>query len=120
MKIKADFVTNSSSTSFIMTCKSKAGGTADFTTSANKLFERYIKKEGWRQNFQSPPKLTEDMVEQIAAGVFIIRDFTPFSCGEQDIPQYIEDIFNKDAEAGDGASNSGITLVNIESKDLNK
>jgi hypothetical protein len=121
MKIKKDFVTNSSSTSFIITCEVGAMGKDEFIDKINRCLENYIKERAWDEEFQEPPLLKSDMVNPAGSGVFIIKDFVPIYCGEEDMPQYIKELFlDKDSDAGRLLKNSGINPIRMEIKDLNK
>lgn len=121
MKIKRGFVTNSSSTSFLLTCLSHAEGKDEFICKFNSFLDDYIRKNKWRDNFQEPPKLSIDMVEQTDAGTFIIKDFIPIFRGEASIPQYIKELFiEKTGDAYDLLIAKGINPNHMEIKDFNK
>lgn len=119
MKIKRDFVTNSSSTSFIMRCESNAKTKADFIYAYNEWRSEYIKKKGWDKEFREPPLLENDMVTDIGGGIFAIRDFVPLYSGEKDTPQYIRDLFNDESTASKLLKKAGIVMVTFEEKDFN-
>lgn len=120
MKIKQDFVTNSSSTSFIMRCKSDAKSKADFIYAYNEWRSEYIKMRGWDKEFREPPLLTSDMVTAIEDGIFVITDFVPLYSGkEQDTPKYIRDLFNNESTANKLLKKAGIVMVTFEEKDFN-
>ena len=89
MKVKKDFVTNSSSTSFIVTCKADTSEKDEFIDKFNQFLEKYKENRTWDDDFQEPPLLRIDMVNQIEPGVFAIRDLVAIYGGEEDIPQYI-------------------------------
>ena len=121
MKIKRDFVTNSSSTSFMIACESDAGGKDDFIDKFNGMLKDYIKKKAWEEEFQEPPLLTSDRVTSIKPGVFIIKDFVPIYSNEQDTPQYIQKLFlDNDPDAGKLLEQAGIKLIDVKEKDLNE
>lgn len=120
MKIKRDFVTNSSSTSFIIRCKSDAKMKDDFIEAYNGWRNQYIKKEGWKEEFQEPPMLTSDMVTSIGNGIFMITDFVPLHSGKRDTPQYIQDLSDKESWASELLEQRGIVLVTVDEKDLNE
>lgn len=120
MKIKRDFVTNSSSTSFIITCKAEAEGKDDFINKYNGMLKDYIKNKEWDEDFQEPPMLTSDRVTNIGEGVFIITDFVPIYSNESDTPQYIQELLDKDSDASKLLEQAGIKLITVDTKDLNK
>jgi len=121
MKVKADFVTNSSSTSFIVTCKAEAGEIDDFINKFNELLKNYIKKSSWDGEFQEPSMLTSDRVTKVGSGTFLIQDFVPIYCGEQDTPQYLKDFFvDRNPETLELLKQAGIAIISIEAKNLNE
>jgi hypothetical protein len=121
MKIKSDFVTNSSSTSFIISCEAGVSKKDDFIDKFNSFLKDYIKERTWDEEFQEPHMLTSDMVTLNDSGVFTITDFAPIYNSEQDIPQYIKELFlNKDSDAYKSLSRAGIKLINVDIKDQNK
>lgn len=121
MKIKTDFVTNSSSSSFILTCKGNMSGKDEFIEKFNCYLNEYIKARVWDDDFQEPPLLRGDMVNQVEPGVFAIRDFVAFYGSEEDMPQYVRELFfDKDSEACKELNGAGIMPVKTEIKDLNE
>lgn len=121
MRVKRDFVTNSSSTSFIVICKADTPGKDEFIKKFNCFLKEYIKHGTWDDDFQEPPLLRSDMVNQVEPGVFTIRDFVAIYGGEEDIPQYIRELFfNKDSDACKELNSAGIIPIKTEIKDLNE
>ena len=120
MKIKRSFVTNSSSTSFILTFEANEKMKDEFINKVNSLFNDYIEKNDFKDDFQEPPLLTNDNVEEIDPGVFVIKDFTPIYCGEHHKPQYIKDMFNKDSRMYELLIENGIIPLWAEPRDNNK
>lgn len=121
MKVKRDFVTNSSSTSFILTFKAGTSGKDEFIDKFNRFLEEYKKHRTWDDDFQEPPLLRSDMVDQVEPGVFTIRDFVAIYGGEEDMPQYVRELFfDKDSEACKELNGAGIMPVKTEIKDLNE
>ena len=121
MKIKSDFVTNSSSTSFIIDCKAESSSKDDFIDKFNSFLKDYTKGRSWDEGFQEPPLLTSDTVSQTGAGEFTIRDFVPIYYNENDIPQYIQELFSdSDSDACKALKAVGIKLTKVEVKNLNE
>ena len=121
MKIKKDFVTNSSSTSFMITCKSEASGKDEFIDKYNGMLKDYIKKRKWDEEFQEPPMLTSDRVTSLGQGVFMVHDFVPLFSNERDTPQYIQELFlESDYDFGKLLEQAGIKLMTMEKKDRNE
>jgi hypothetical protein len=119
MKIKRDFVTNSSSTSFIVRCESDAKAKDDFIDRYNGWRKNYIEERRWHPEFEEPPLLTSDMTS-VGDGEFIITDFLPYYLNEQDAPQYIKELRDKDSVASKLLAKAGIKLMTVEMKDRNK
>ncbi len=121
MKIKRDFITNSSSTSFIIACKSEASDKDDFIDKFNGMLKDYIKKREWDEEFKEPPLLTSDRVTAPRQGVFVIQDFVPVYSNDQDTPQYIQELFlDNDSDIGKLFEQAGIKLIDVKAKDLNE
>lgn len=119
MKIKTDFVTNSSSTSFIMQCASSAKTIGDFISAYSSWREAYIERMENTVGFQEPPTLTNDMVH-IKDEKFIVTVFVPIHSGEQDTPKYVQGLSNKESDTYRLAVKEGITVMDVDRKDLNK
>jgi hypothetical protein len=120
MKIKRDFVTNSSSTSFMLTFKTEAGGKDAFIDKFNDLLKDYVKKSDWDEKFKKPPILTSDRVTNKGSDEYVITDFAAIYSNELDMPQHIQDLLDKDSDAGKLLEQAGIKLVATEIKDLNE
>lgn len=121
MKIKSDFVTNSSSTSFIISCKSDATDKDAFIDNYNRMLKKYIQDNEWDENFQKPPLLRSDMVKQISPGVFEIRDYVAIYGGDLDIPQYIQEFFlDEESDAYKDLASVGIIPIKTDMKDFNE
>jgi len=121
MKIKSDFVTNSSSTSFILTCQTDIEEKQEFINKLNKLLQEYSNRRKWDEEFQEPPFITSEMVTQVGPKRYAIRDFVAVFSGEADIPQYIMDFFlDTDSAESKALAEAGIVLVNKEIKNLNE
>jgi len=121
MKIKQDFVTNSSSTSFILTFKSEAKGEKEFIDKFNCVLEDYIKDNAWNEEFQAPPLLTSEKVKQTGQGTFVINDYLPMDKGAEDISQSIKDIFiSNNSDACKKLDSAGIRATTVEIKDFNE
>jgi hypothetical protein len=117
MKIKMDFVTNSSSTSFIVAVHSDSNAIEEFVEKINQYMLDYIDKNNWKDDFEPPNLLTPEEVMMVSPGVFHIRGYIAYYGGDDDIPQYLEDLRN---ENGNTLSKYGIKTITFETKDLNK
>lgn len=113
MKIKSDFVTNSSSTSFILHCT--AVGKDELINQVNSILNDYIKAREWDDEFKAPPMLTSEKVNQTESGQFIISD--KIYLNVKDIPQWVKDFFiNNESDACKKLESAGIKLINVEIK----
>jgi len=120
MKIKTDFVTNSSSTSFILPCRARMDSKDDFINKFNSLLKDYIKDRSWDDDFQEPPLLTSDMVTQDESDLFIIKDYASIYHSEKDIPQYIRELIDDNSDIWKLLNENGINPLSVDIKDLNE
>ena len=121
MKIKSDFVTNSSSTSFIISGKYDGKGIDEIKAIFNGLIQDYRKKTEWDKDTERPPLIKSEMIQKTGPDTFSITDFIPQSNEEEDIPQWIKDIFiNNDSEAGKKLESAGIKITNVGLKNFNE
>lgn len=121
MKIKRDFVTNSSSTSFIISGKYDGGiGIDKVKDIFNDLIQDYRKKTEWDKDTERPPSIKSEMIQKTGPDTFYVKDFIPQNNNKEDIPQWIKDIFiNNDSEAGRKLESSGIRITQVELKNFN-
>ena len=114
MKIKSDFVTNSSSTSFILRCK--ADSKDELIDKVNSVLKDYIKDSEWNdQDFEAPPLLTSEKVYKTDSGQFIITDKIYLNVKE--MPQWINDLFiDNNSDARKKLDSVGIKLISVDFK----
>lgn len=113
MKIKTDFVSNSSSTSFVLCCT--AVGKDELIDQVNNALQVYITERAWDDEFQAPPLLTREKVSQTESGQFIISDKIYLNAKE--IPQWIKLFFiDNDSDACKKLDGAGVKLVSLEIK----
>ena len=117
MKIKGDFVTNSSSTSFILIVESHVDSVEEFVENVNNYLLEYIAKNDWKDDFEPPKLLTAEEVAMPKPGDFVIPDCIPFYQNDDDIPQYIKDMTMEDADV---LAEYGIRSITHEIKDKNE
>lgn len=120
MKIKQDFVTNSSSTSFIIKCVSDAEGEKELTDNFNTFWKGYVESRAWDDGFQALAELTIDMVKQTGKRQFTIHDYLSFFGGRtENMPGYVKELFfDENSEARKALKEIGIEIVSVETKDL--
>jgi len=87
MKIKTDFVTNSSSASFLLYIQSKGDNLEDFKES----FERYMTFHASVIN-GSARFFNPNDIEQISSNTFLVSDWTSMYNYFNDIPEYMRDL----------------------------
>ena len=120
MKIKSDFVTNSSSTSFIISGEDGGIGIDIIKDIFNDLIQDYRKKTEWDKDTERPPSIKSERIQKTGPDTFCVKDFIPQNNDEEDIPQWIKDIFiNNDSEAGKKLKSSGIRITKVELKNFN-
>ena len=66
MKIKRDFVTNSSSTSFTLIVESHVESVEELVENINNYLLEYIAKNDWKDDFEPPKLLTAEEVAAMA------------------------------------------------------
>lgn len=84
MKIKTDFVTNSSSASFIMYFVTNDRTVDEFTKRVSKFLNYY--------SYEDNPKFNESMVKMITEGVFTINNYVGMYNFVDDIPSHMKTI----------------------------
>ena len=117
MKIKTDFVTNSSSSSFVIIAKSDTDDPEVFIQKFNQYLQDHIEDNNWKDDFEPPPLLTLDRIKKLGPNQFHIEDYVPFYSSEDDTPQYIVDLLKADHR---DLSKYGLKHVSLETKDHNK
>ena len=121
MKIKMDFVTNSSSSSFIVVVESDTKDLEEFIQKFNEFLRDHIEENSWKDDFEPPGMLTYDRVKKVGPNTFIVKDFLPFYWDEKDMPSYIK-VLKKFREGDDQVSliKYGIKKVSVDVRDLNE
>jgi hypothetical protein len=96
MKLKADFVTNSSSASFIMTLRSVDGDmdADDLKEKINDFIEYFRSQYGDRANNLRYYNGVD--VERVARGLFTITEWTSMYNYPSDIPEYMQAMMLED------------------------
>ena len=100
MKIKRDFVTNSSSTSFILSVESEVDDPNTVLAFINDFFQDYTKKNDWNDDCDLPVPLTPDRIVKNGSNKFIIEDYIPYYKDNDDIPGYITELLSKLKDGG--------------------
>jgi len=90
MKIKIDYVTNSSSASFLLYIESTARDEEEFIESFNKFLEDYNEENRWKKNHRNVSFINPKEIRQISSGVFIVEDWITMYNDYDDIPNYIK------------------------------
>ena len=121
MKIKRDFVTNSSSTSFILCVESDIDNILEFVNKYNMLLNEISDKNSWKDDYELPPVLFTDRVKKGELNTYLIEDYLPFYETEDDLPQYIKELVDERNSAIDAhrSEKYRINRISIETKDRN-
>lgn len=120
MKIKQDFVTNSSSTSFIITMDSDINDKNLFVKKLNKCFEDVIRKNGSPDDLDSLPLINSDDVEIASPCVYVLEGYVPYFNGYDDLPTHIRDLVLDYMNDRSRFSKFGIKNLTFETKDKNE
>ena len=89
MKIKTDYVTNSSSASYLLYIESKSDSLQDFIDSFERYMDAYIKYD----YHENPPRFFNPRdITQISSNTFLITEWTVMHNDFHDIPQYMHDL----------------------------
>ncbi|MEI6125586.1 MAG: hypothetical protein WCQ99_03445 [Pseudomonadota bacterium] len=125
MKIRKGFVSNSSSSSFIINIHSAVKNVDDFIKTFNDFLAEHIENKSWQDGFVQPQFLTPEKVEQSGPNDFIIKEFMPFYNSPDDLPEYIKELKSddpqllKEIESKYGMKNRGLRIINNPPKDEN-
>jgi hypothetical protein len=109
MKIKEDFVTNSSSASFIMTFAAGGKDFNEFQDTMNSFLEMY--KDNTRKELRF---WDGSNIEEVAPGVFQIEEWTSMYNDIDDIPDYMKYIIIDKAVESRELGAYGITMTNFK------
>ncbi len=118
MKIKGDFVTNSSSTSFILRVTAETQDLTEFVAKFNAYLQDYVENNSWRDGFEPPQRLTKEVVKKVGDNVFAIKDFIAIYNDEEDIPAYFAEVLRR-LDEHEGMREYGISKVSYEMRDRN-
>ena len=108
MKIKTDFVTNSSSASFELYITSDITSVNEFIKVIQALLEYDISRE------QMPDG---NSIKKLMEGVFTFEEYTSMYNGISDIPAYMRTLLLKDLLEKDVLYNKGISQVLYKRRD---
>ena len=86
MKRKADFVTNSSSASFVLYIETSTTDSSEFQNIFQAFIKAHEEEHSWREKRIAPMP----DVEHISGNVFAITDWTGMYNGIEDIPDYMK------------------------------
>jgi hypothetical protein len=92
MKIKTDFVTNSSSTSFIIPITTDLNDRLDLLKKLNAYFEQRYGEDVYSEELDSPPQIDINSLQQKSENVFVLEGVVPYYKGYDDLPEHIRDL----------------------------
>jgi hypothetical protein len=119
MKIKTDFVTNSSSTSFMITMRSDIADLAKFVDKLNGHFELLCGKDVESGEMESPPTISIDNLQQTSQDVFMLEGAVPYYKGYGDLPKHIQYLLLENMNDPERLSKIGIKNLDIKIIDKN-
>ena len=119
MKIKTDFVTNSSSTCFIISMESDLVDKVEFVKKLNDCFEEIGQKNGWQEG--PDPKLSVDVddVEKVSSNLFVMEGDVPYFSSYDDLPKHIRNLVLDYMTDHNSLTKFGIKKLEFEIKDKN-
>src|SRR4030042_2611637 len=117
MKIKLDFVTNSSSASIFLIVKSKHKTVEEFIEEFNKYIEEY--KGGWWGTPHTMHFWDGSQMTKTSDGWFQVKDYTSmFNYAVEDIPHYMQTLYlHWLVYPGDVERNHGFKKIRIKVND---
>lgn len=92
MKFKADFVTNSSSASFILYFASTYKNLDSFQDSFNRYLEEYTQRYKYTKECSTLRFYNPKMIEEVEEGIFKITEGTSMYNNYGDIPHYMRTV----------------------------
>ncbi len=108
MKVKGDFVTNSSSASFIMTFSADMNY-EEFAEAFGSFLENFAEQSETNIRFWDGSN-----IKQIAPNIFQIEEWTSMYNYLDDIPKYMQWILIDNGVNGDELSSHNIKMTNFE------
>jgi hypothetical protein len=92
MIISWDFVTNSSSTSFIVVSPASSITIQSLVEAVNRYIKEYNSKNSWKDDFEPAPLLDQESVRELKDGSLAIEDYIPFYGDPEDMPEYLRNL----------------------------
>lgn len=92
MKFKADFVTNSSSASFVLYFASTDKNLDSFRDNFNRYLEEYLQQYKYAEESSVLRFYNPGMIEEVEEGIFKITESTSMYNNYESIPHYIRTI----------------------------
>ena len=120
MKIKTDFVTNSSSTSFIVSMQSDLVDKVEFVKKLNECFEEIGQKSGWQEDPDPKPSIDVDDVEKVSSNLFVMEGDVPYFSSYDDLPKHIRNLVLDYMTDHNSLTKFGIKKLEFEIKDKNE
>jgi hypothetical protein len=93
MKVKGDFVTNSSSASFILTLRPHDGtmGLDEFTNLFNKFLDNYKERNPNGLRYWDGTNIDEVQID-VGPNLFTVQEWVSMYNGEEDVPDYMKEL----------------------------
>ena len=119
MKIKTDFVTNSSSTAFIITIESDLSDRLQLLNNLNERFEQLSREDAHSGESDSPPLIDINSLQQISDNIFALEGVVPYFSGYDDLPKHIRDLVLDHVNDPESLNKYGIKTLNFKIIDNN-
>ena len=119
MKIKNDFVTNSSSTSFIITIESDKSERQQLLNELNERFEELCGRDVQDGQSDQPPSFDINSLRQISDNMFALEGVVPYFSGYDDLPKHIRDLVLDHVNNPEGLNKHGIKTLDFKIIDNN-
>ena len=119
MKIKTDFVTNSSSTSFIITIESDKRDRQQLLNDLNERFEELCGEDVKDGLSDQPPFYEINSLRQISDNMFALEGVVPYFSGYDDLPKHIRDFVLDHMSDPESLNKHGIKTLDFKIIDKN-
>lgn len=119
MKIKTDFVTNSSSSCFILTLKSQTNDRAELIRRLSAYLEQRHGGDADSEESDSPLQADLQNLQQRSANEFVLEGAIPYYRDYDDLPKPIRNLVLDQTADPEGLDQAGIEIIDFAIIDKN-